>query len=231
MTVDPLTFISIDTETTGLSFKDDRIIQFGAAVFIRGKMVHRENIYIKTSVPNGGFAVNKISDEQIAAGTEPSSAFHTIRGLFGQGATNRICIYNAPFDLSFLAHEFVRHGIPYDFNGLQILDPLVMARYFHKFQKCRLTDMCQRYGIPLPDAHDAAADSEAAGHVYLAMRANYATLHPLYMNKDLARWHRVWSISFNEWYYNKYGTFPEIEPWPIRPEWMESSCSHQSELF
>lgn len=231
MSVDPLTFISMDTETTGLSFENDRVIQFGAAVFIRGQMVHRENIFIQTSIPNGGFAVNKITDEQIAAGRHPSEAFRTISALFGKGATNRVCIYNAPFDLSFLANEFVRNGITYDFSHLQILDPLVMARYFHKFQKCRLTDMCQRYRIPLPDAHDAAADSEAAGHVYIAMRNNYATLRPLYMNKDLARWHKNWASSFTTWFYNKYNEYPSIEPWPIRPEWMVSECSHQSELW
>lgn len=229
--MNPKSFISIDTETTGLSFENDRVIQFGAAIFIDGKMVHRENIFIKTCVPNLGFPVNGITDEQIQNGREPSEAFRLVGALLGKGATNRVCIYNAPFDLSFLAHEFRRNDVAYDFSKLQILDPLVMARYYYKYQKCKLTDMCDRYNIPLPDAHDAAADSEAAGHVYLAMRANYTHLTQPYMNKELAKWHRNWVDNFSAWYYRKNGQFPKIEPWPIREEWMQSCSIPQSPLF
>lgn len=225
MGVEPTTFISIDTETTGLSFEDDRVIEFGAAIFIRGKMVHRENLFIQTPVPNSGFAVNQITDEQIASGKQPSDAYRIIGSLLGKSTSNRVCIYNAPFDLSFLAHEFRRNDIYYDFSRLQILDPLVMSRRFYQYQKCRLTDMCERLGIPLPDAHDAAADSEAAGHVYLTLRAMYGPIQHLYMNHTQKQWHRTWCNSFSTWYYRKNNKFPKMEPWPIRDEWM-ASCSN-----
>lgn len=222
--MEPTTFISIDTETTGLSFENDRVIQFGAAVFIRGKMVHRENLYIQTPVPNKGFSINGITDEQIANGREPAGCFSDIARLFGKDATNRVCIYNAPFDLSFLAHEFRRNNVQYNFENLQILDPLVMARRFYQYQKCRLIDMCNRLGIPLPDAHDAAADSEAAGHVYLALRSMYSQIRNPYMNHIQAKWHANWCQSFSDWYYKKNAEYPKLEPWPIREEW-RSTCS------
>lgn len=225
------TFISIDTETTGLSFEDDRVIEFGAAFFIKGKCVHRENIYINTPVPNNGFEVNRITDEQIRSGLVPDKAFRTVRALFGARTTNRICIYNAPFDLSFLAHEFRRNGIDYSYSHLQILDPLVIARYFYKHQKNKLVNVCERLGIPLDNAHDAAADAEAAGHVYIGLRNMFATIHPLYLNDTFKNWHNKWAVDFSTWYRGKYGETPSISPWPCEPELMEYTCSPVSELW
>src|SRR6266567_9589105 len=68
---DNLTFGSLDTETTGLSFWDDRIIQYGFSVFVRGVCVDRCSFDVCQTVPNSAFAINGISDSRIANGHPP----------------------------------------------------------------------------------------------------------------------------------------------------------------
>jgi DNA polymerase III alpha subunit (gram-positive type) len=229
--MEALSFISIDTETTGLSFTDDRVIQFGIAVFINGSCVYTDTIFIaNTDVPNGGFAINGISDEQIASGMPPAQAFAMISLLmekrFGDKWMPRVCVYNAPFDLSFLAQEFRRHNIRYDFSSIQVLDPLIMWRHFKPFTSGKLVNVCSQLDIPLLNAHDAGADAEAAGHVYLGLRSRYGLLRNLYMNNILALWHSQWTQRMIEWK-------PDIsiEPWPIREDWKCSLPVEKSSLF
>ena len=131
------TFVSIDTETTGLDFENDRVIEFGASVFIRGRCVHSSGWYIKTDIENSGYAVNGITDEQIQNGYEPAWSFLHIASLLHKKPAV-ILAYNAPFDLTMLAHEMRRHDIYYDFSRLRIIDPLVVYRRFHPFQPARL---------------------------------------------------------------------------------------------
>jgi DNA polymerase III subunit epsilon len=215
-------FISIDTETTGLDFEKDEIIQFGCSMFIRGQCVHRESFYIKSDIPISpeARATNGISQEDIDNGLERPAAIRLISLLLEKKTfSHRVVIYNAPFDLSMLANEFRRQDIPYDFSVMQILDPLVMWRNFRPFTKGTLIYVASALEIPYENAHDAGADSEVAGHVYLALRNRYGTIRKPYINSILAAWHRKWSIQLIDWYRSQDREI-NVEPWPIRKEWM-----------
>lgn len=226
--------MAVDVETTGLSFIDDRVIQLGISVFLRGKCVRTTSMYIRnTSVPNNGYHINRISDEQIASGYDPEWAFTFLSALIHK-YPRVVLAYNASFDLTFLANEFYRHGIVYDFSQLWIVDPLVIWRHFDKsrtFGGGKLVNACDKFRIPILKAHDAGADSEAAGHVFLAQRAYYgirgqwSELHARQL-----RWHEEWSSVFSSYYHSR-GRVPQITPWPYAKE---ISCyleGEQSLLF
>lgn len=231
-----LSFISIDTETTGLDFEKDRVIQFGATIFINGEEKHRESFYIaNTDVPNGGFEVNQITDEQIQNGVYPGEAFALIACIlekrFHAKWNPRIVIYNAPFDLSFLANEFLRHDIPFNFEPIQILDPLVMWRNFKPYTPGRLDYVANALRVPVVGmAHDAGTDSATAGHVYLALRARYPILHQPYITNLQKGWNEKWQIGMRS-YLTSQGHDPKFEPWPVRAEWASYRRDGQLELL
>lgn len=222
------TFISLDTETTGLSFTSDRIIQFGCAIFLRGKYVARRSFYIaETSVPNNGFHVNGITDSQIADGLEPEYAYTFISAAMHK-FPRLILAYNAPFDLTFLAQAFRRYNIPYDFRVLGIIDPLVIARHHYPpFYNNKLVSVCDRYRVPYENTHDAADDAEAAGHVFTVQKVWHGIRGtiPALQARQL-RWYSEWSSQFIA-YNSARGRAVEVNNWPYSEE---IACS-QSDLL
>jgi len=222
-----LSFVSVDTETTGLDYEKDRIIQYGFSVFIRGACVHTATIDVNQDVPNSAFSINGISDERIANGMSPVGALGLLEHLF-QKRPRRYCIYNASFDLSFIAAEFRRYGLQWDFRPFTILDPIVIYRRFHPFKKATLSYVASYYGIPYNDSHDAGDDSAAAGHIYCQMYSQHGQLRNPYSNKMLEGWYNDWAARFIQYARNKnldidYNSFW----WPCKEEYL---CSDTSEL-
>lgn len=217
------TYISIDTETTGLDPLIDRVIQFGCAIFVNKKCVARRSFFIaEVDTPNNGFHVNKITDSQIASGFDPEWAY-TVIAVILHKYPRALCIYNAPFDLGFLAAAFNRYGIAYDYTMMKIIDPLVIARQFYPpFYNNKLVNVCDRYRIPYENTHDAADDSEAAGHVFQAqrqhhgLRGNLAALHARQV-----KWYHEWADNFRL-YKASHGQTVELKDWPYSAE---EACS------
>lgn len=80
--------------------------------------------------------------------------------------------HNIGFDESFLEAAGIETGSPsVDTLPLaQILDPAAPSH--------RLGDLCQRYGIPLDDAHRALADAEACRLLFLRLGERFAAQSP-----------------------------------------------------
>lgn len=227
------TFLSIDTETTGLSFVNDRVIQFGMAVFVRRVCVHKTSFYIaNTSVPNGGFHINQISDETIASGLDPEYAFTMISVLLFK-FPRIVLAYNAPFDLSMLAAEFIRYGIHYDYSRLRIIDPLVIHKHYNPrwpAPRNKLVHVCDRYRIPYEGSHDAGDDCEAAGHLFMAQRTHFGLRGDVgKLHSRQATWHKEWADSFIE-YCKARNREVTVTPWPYAEEYKCFLPSEQSSL-
>jgi len=223
--MDNLTFLSVDTETTGLNYREDRIIQYGFSVFVRGTCTHTEAFDVNQPVPNAAFEINQITDERIANGMDPSNAIRLVLSIL-QKKPGRFCIYNSPFDLAFIAAEAQRYGIEWDFQHLTILDPLPIWRRFHPFKRGTLSYVAAYYGIPYNDEHDAGIDSAASGHIYCQMYGQHGQLRGLYTNKMLAGWYNRWAGDFVKYCINK-GIDYELESfqWPVRRELICSDSS------
>lgn len=217
--MDNLTFLSLDLETTGLSFTEDRILQYGFSMFIRGQCVETSTFDIQVEVENGAFHVNGITPERIANGHSPYN-IALLANMVLDKKPRRVVVYNAPFDLSFLGAEFQRLGFNYDWRSLTVIDPLVIWRRFHPFKKGRLADVAAHYNIPNPAAHDAGADSATAGHIYVQMHGQYGILRGNYTNSMFEGWYNTWAQSFQKWGASR-GL--ELDPhdfqWPYRKEY------------
>jgi DNA polymerase III epsilon subunit-like protein len=80
--------------------------------------------------------------------------------------------YNAEYDRKVLVAEMARENLapikppPCLRRGVEWIDPLVWARELQKSERSRsLSEVCERLGIALDNAHRAAHDAEATLHV------------------------------------------------------------------
>lgn len=220
-----LTFVSLDTETTGLSPTEDRIIQYGFSVFVKGACVFQQGIDVKQDVPNKAFEINQITDERISNGMPPDDALDIVLRMLPK-LPRRWCIYNSNFDLSFIGAEAERLKRDWDFRPLTILDPLVIWRRFHPYVKGTLSYVTKHYSIPYNDEHDAGIDSAAAGHVYCKMHGQHGELRSTYSNQMLEGWYNRWAGGFVQ-YANAKGLTIDLNEfqWPVRREYLCSDIS------
>ena len=169
----------IDFETTGLSASEDRILEVGVACFDGGELTDRRNWLINPGipVPEESRAIHNISDEDLKSAPFFADVTAELRNIL---AGRLPVAYNAVFDRGFLHAEVGRLGPAALADGrrppafepsVTWIDPLVWVRELHQAEKgMKLTDVCARLGIALDNAHRAAADAEATGHVLLALR-------------------------------------------------------------
>lgn len=166
----------IDFETTGLNPEVDRVIEIGLACFEAGRLTFLNNWLVNPGIPipEESRAIHNISDEEIAN----APPFATVALELAEVLRDHLPVaYNATFDRRFLHAEIGRlasvvlEPLPPAFMAdVNWIDPLVWARELFPDEKSRkLTDVSARLGIALENAHRAASDAQAAGHVLLAL--------------------------------------------------------------
>ncbi len=166
-----------DLETTGVDVASARIVSAAVAVLdADGAVVERWDWLADPGVeiPEAASAVHGITTERARAEgrTAPevvAEILDTLRALFVRGVA--VTVYNAPYDLSLLAHEARRHGLPPIEDPAPIVDPLVIDKAVDRYRRGKRTLVlaAEHYGVRLDDAHDAAADAIAAGRVAQAI--------------------------------------------------------------
>lgn len=173
--------VILDTETTGLSFKDGhRVIEIGAIEMIDRRITdnHFHNyINPEREVEAGALKVHGISNEFL----QDKPLFADVAQSFSEfidGA--ELIIHNAPFDVGFLDFE-IKKCLP-EFGKLkkhcEIFDTLVLARRMFPGQRNSLDALCRRYEIDSFDRqlHGALLDAKILAQVYLLMTGGQAAL-------------------------------------------------------
>lgn len=174
-----------DTETTGLRFDRDEIIQFSAVVLERSGVTQQYDRLIRLApgqqVPPEIQRLTGITTQDVEQqGIPRDQAAREIAGLL-EGNT-LLTAYNAHFDLSFLFHMLRVHGDPGCLRGKDKLDLLTVYRdrraYPHK-----LRDAIAAYGLEgtVQNSHQADQDALATVSVMDAMSAERDDL-PDYIN-------------------------------------------------
>lgn len=163
--------IVFDTETTGLEFKADRIIEIGGIELLNqfptGRSFH---VYINPGdrkVHPDALAIHGITDEFLRD-KPPFADIVADLDAFFEGA--RWVAHNATFDMSFINAEFGRLGkapVPSEL----VIDTLALARRKHPMGPNSLDALCRRYGIDNSHRtrHGALLDSELLAEVYIEM--------------------------------------------------------------
>ena len=217
-----LPFTAIDTETTGLNWYEDRVIQVGMSYFDNGQYLGGHSHIISTGHPSAQEAIDThhITDEmQRVLGEPPTTVHSLVRNAISEARL--LVIMNAPFDLNFLVQENSRLDrylyIP------SVIDPLVIDRFYSKNRipslargKRTLKAMSERYGIHDYPLHDAGHDSRRVGELAIEMAQRHGQLGRSPVSELMKKqrgWHRQWSDDFASFADAKGFFFNRVE-WP-----------------
>ncbi len=163
--------VVLDTETTGLSYKQgDRIIEIGC-VKLKNKIHTGETFHTFVNpgkrVSEGAFNVHGISNEFL----KDKKSFLEIKDDFIDFIKDsKLIIHNAKFDIGFINHEFSMLGIP-KISMNSVVDTLMIARNKVPGSSVSLDSLCKRFGISLDsrDKHGALIDAKLLAMVYVKM--------------------------------------------------------------
>ena len=176
--------VLFDTETTGLMFARDEIIEFAAVVVEPGlaePVIIQEYDELITLSP-GGFVPPKI--EQLTGITTADirerglPKTRVARDIAEMVKGNTLLLaYNAHFDLSFLFYFLLRHGDPAILKGKDKLDLLTVYRDRHPYphKLCNAIDVYKLSG-QVVNSHRAVDDVIATVAVMKAMEDEKADL-------------------------------------------------------
>ncbi|WP_306387809.1 3'-5' exonuclease [Microbacterium sp. MPKO10] len=218
-----------DLETTGIDVATSRIVSANVSLLdTDGNVVSRTDWLADPGVPipEQAARVHGITTEHARSLGRPaaevvSEIVAALREILATGAP--IVIYNAPYDLSLLRHEALRHGVaPLD-DPRPVIDPLVIDKAVDRYRKGKRTldVVSAHYGVELRDAHEAASDAVAAGRVAQAIARAYPQalaiaadeLHDMQIG-----WCEAQALSFQTYMRTKRGRtdFVASGDWPVR---------------
>lgn len=222
--------VAFDLETTGVSPSNDRIVT-AAVLHIRPSegLVERHEWLLNPGVdiPEAATAVHGVTTANaVEHGRDPAGALLEIAAHIGNAADSGtpLVVYNAPYDLTMLTAECIRHGHPQPGIG-PVVDPLVLDRALDRYRRGsrRLTAVAAHYGIVLPEteAHGASADALAAARVAwrLANAFPHVTdIDAAELHTHQAGWHAIWAEQFEQWLAEHPHRENETIPrdWPVR---------------
>lgn len=162
--------IILDTETTGLDRKVDRIVEIGAVEIVdlmpTGRTYHQ---YINPLRPvhKAAYRVHGLSD--VFLSTKPT--FKRIHNSFLDFIGDaRLVAHNASFDIRMLNEELDRLDLPALAN--EVVDTQALAREKHPRRKHTLDALCSVYNIDNSrrTLHGALLDAELLSEVYIELR-------------------------------------------------------------
>ena len=169
--------VVFDTETTGIEFGQDEIIELGAVAVSPAGEEDSMDLLIRLTpgrtLPPFITQLTGITPEQLEReGVEKAAACETFCRLLGGGERTLLAAYNAQFDLNFLYHFLRPFGQVGILRAPRFLDVLTVYRdrrdYPHK-----LSDAIAAYGLEdqAVNSHRAVDDARAAAILLDAMAA------------------------------------------------------------
>ena len=177
--------VFFDTETTGLAFNRDEIIEFSAVVVEQQdgqSVVTREYDQLITLTPGNTVPpfienLTGISNQDIAEkGISKEQVCRDIGEIFGGNAL--LLAYNAHFDLSFLFYLLLRNGDPTVLKDKDKIDLLTVYKDRHSYPH-KLCSAIEVYGLSdkVVNSHRAIDDVIATVAVMEEMEKEKDDLH------------------------------------------------------
>lgn len=163
------TYVALDLEMTGLSPKQDRIIEIGAVLVENGKIQDTFSTFVnpRCRLSERIIEITGITQENVDEAPEIREILTTLSDFIG----DRILLgHRILFDYSFLKRAFVNEKMEFEKYGI---DTLKLARkYLPELPSKKLPDLCAYYGI-VQQAHRALEDAKAAHLLYERLKADF----------------------------------------------------------
>ena len=165
------TYVAFDFETTGLSARYDKIIEFGAVKYKDGIAIGKVDILVN---PGEGIVLSSkitnltnITNDMLKGKPTIDVAIHEIKEFIGDAI---LVSHNAEFDVGFLDAAYKANGLGPVTNP--VIDTLSLSRYlFPTSRNHRLGTLCRNMEVNYDEdkAHRADYDAEVLLEVWMAM--------------------------------------------------------------
>lgn len=158
-------FIAISIKTTGF-YNEDEIIEIGAALFEKGKVVEKFQSLLHTKRPlyDRFSKLTGITQEMLDGAPKPDTVFPQFLSFIG---TSKLVVHNESFVMRFLQKNAQYCGTTISNN---ITDSLSLARKkLPQLDSKKLYVLTNHFNINKPFSSNALDDSIATGFVYLSL--------------------------------------------------------------
>ena len=153
-------YVAFDLETTGLSSRNDKIIEIGAVLMKQGKELDRFQTFVDPgrTLDRKIVDLTGITDEMLRGAPK----IEEILPQFLEFVGDRILVaHNADFDTGFIRAECERQGLPY---GFTTADTLILSQnLLPQLNKFKLNLVSNALSLPDFNHHRAADDAVTCG--------------------------------------------------------------------
>ncbi len=167
MSIDDVTFVVTDTETTGAVAGHDRMIEIGAVKIRGGQIVDRFSQLVNPgcAVPRRitrltGISTSMVFDQPPAASVLPDFIGFLSNGVF--------VAHNLAFDRRVINDELLRAGLK-PMNNEQICTLKLARRMLPGLRSRGLSSLVDFFSIDVARRHRALDDAEATGHILMRL--------------------------------------------------------------
>jgi len=157
------TFVVFDLETTGLSSKNNKIIEIGAVKIMNGEITDRFSQFVNPEepIPFNIVELTSITDDMLV----DAPVIEDVLPEFVEFARGAVMVaHNADFDMGFIIENCKRLGIETDFTSV---DTVSVARaLLPNLNKFTLDTVAKALKIQLLHHHRAVDDAECTALIY-----------------------------------------------------------------
>ena len=225
-TLDDTTYCVFDLETTGISFRTEKITEIGIMKVRNGEVIDSFETFVNPEkpIPMRVQEITHITDEMVKDAPTIEEIMPKVLEFFGDSV---LVAHNADFDTSFIKYNCDRMGLKFDNT---YLDTLRLAKdLFPDYKKYKLGIIAENLGIKVEVAHRALDDVDTTVKVFNVMlkmlkdkgiktleemdkeegKANFKKLksyHAIILAKDyvgLRNLYRLVSISHVSYFYKR----------------------------
>ena len=148
-------YIVLDIETTGLSFRTEKITEIGAVRVKDGAIVDTFECFVNPEIPipQKIIELTGITDDMVSDAETIEQIMPKFLNFIGD---LKLVAHNADFDVGFLKYNAENLGLTMD---NEYIDSLALSRQlFPEFKKHKLGILAEKFGIKVENAHRALDD-------------------------------------------------------------------------
>lgn len=164
-----LPVVVLDTETTGLNVRSDRIVSVGAVRVHGSRIFHSANMDRLVNpgllIPARSTAIHGITNQMVGG----APAFPEIAGEIEDFVRDTVVVgHNIRFDLAMLKRETERAGLPW--SPPRSLDTsLLVIALEPNTENLNLESVAERFGVEIQGRHTALGDCLVTAEIYVRM--------------------------------------------------------------
>lgn len=159
-------YIVLDIETTGLSFRTEKITEIGAVKVKDGEIVDTFECFVNPEVPipQKIVEITHITDEMVKDAETIDKVIPKFLEFIGE---LKLVAHNADFDVGFLKYNAENLGLKMD---NEYIDSLKLSRQLYpELKKHKLGVVAEKLGIKVENAHRALDDVKTLVQVFKKM--------------------------------------------------------------